>query len=1415
MIRKHLNWTSFEVNASEDGQSKAFRFESLCHQLFANEFLEKESHQRFLQSAVNNPGIEAEPIYSEKERKWIGFQAKYFSKNISYDAILDSCAKAVKYYKGRLEEIILFCNLHPSPRSKTFIKTEKNLKSNGITLTVIAGDAILDLVREYDKLGEYYFGQHRISDKWICEHDELMINVLGDRFEKGFNVNTRSADLLSLFSLDNKASELVNKKKKDLLSKIDSIYWKHYHHQKYLTSLYKATEQISDVQPYNITDAFGWHESIMREMKAEIDKLTEKKNALTQKNLVLAEDNKGHTTNKDWQHDYDKNYDEIKKIEDLISLPDSLKIFEDEKSLITGKILAISGKAGTGKSHMFAHETKVLLEEGRSPLLFLAGMYSSEGPIQKQIMENCELSFTFRELVSILEMKGAEKGNPIMIFIDALNETRDRNLWESQLPAMISHVEKCSFVRLAFSFRPEYNKEILGESVRESISNGEILHFYHEGFKNLPISATREFFNHYNIPFGLYEFFQTNMDNPLFLRLYCKTYEGDEVSLPVLYDRLISKANENIWKNMAVHLKSLGYSKSDNLLQPLIYELASWFAFHSTKIISRKEIRTLDYWQEHNVTTRPFLKKVIEEGILITFPKKTETGVEDHFSFTFDQMNDYFLAKTIVMSSQSKEELREKILNDVLIVTDKDINSGSYDLFINICALYAEEYGEECIDILDAIDAVNKDEIIKRYILSFKWRNWKTIRSDDFKYLLHKFPIRYDTVFDVLIHNSIKRNHPLNAEFLDSILRPMPLNMRDQAWTIVINLLEKTSPRAMALINLYDSGDKLDGLEKGQTWLLLILLSWFLTATNREIRDRTSKAMIEILKVDFDLCLPLLMKFEGINDPYVIQRLHGIVFGACTKRTESHEQEFKKLTEYIYSTVFAKDEVYPDILLRDYARLTIELFLAEHPQYSGPIDKTRIAPPYHSTPIPKIDGDFSNDDFSNGDFSEEHYGSFNIINSMALEEMIWYGDFGRYVFERALKQFDVDMLNLHNYAIIFIRDELGYSDSLFSRIDKIISQEIRQRSSRRIERIGKKYQWIAFYNILARVCDNCRMINSGLSDYNRDDSKYEGPWNPYVRDFDPTLNEYFLACPDAPLFDGLENHFRQSRADNFNNDISYQEWLETPGLLLEKLGANLIQKDNKGTSWVILDGHFDPGHGTRIQNSHKQWALTYAFFIPEKAFTFLSKGDNWKRSFPWSILHRHETYTVFNREYPWSISCNELRTAEQENPLFDVETSDGGKRQIEFSGFLHATDRFSWEEEYDYSKKGRIDRAMPCTELIKALELHREGFDCAFYDKDRRLAAFDMRFNHHCEAVALRQDLLDGFLKQTKMKLVWFVQAEKSIQDEESPSNGKYKEMIGFFSYKGKIAKGETLALSRNDNPACSNAGLSIQQPDS
>jgi len=59
----------------------------------------------------------------------------------------------------------------------------------------------------------------------------------------------------------------------------------------------------------------------------------------------------------------------------------------------------------------------------------------------------------------------------------------------------------------------------------------------------------------------------------------------------------------------------------------------------------------------------------------------------------------------------------------------------------------------------------------------------------------------------------------------------------------------------------------------------------------------------------------------------------------------------------------------------------------------------------------------------------------------------------------------------------------------------------------RVERIGKKYQWIAFFEILARIVDNYPLIPEWNSKKTRN---YNGPWERSfsVRDIDPTLTIY-------------------------------------------------------------------------------------------------------------------------------------------------------------------------------------------------------------------------------------------------------------------------------------------------------------------
>ncbi len=197
-------------------------------------------------------------------------------------------------------------------------------------------------------------------------------------------------------------------------------------------------------------------------------------------------------------------------------------------------------------------------------------------------------------------------------------------------------------------------------------------------------------------------------------------------------------------------------------------------------------------------------------------------------------------------------------------------------------------------------------------------------------------------------------SHPFNADFLHSFLLRYNLNKRDYLWTIYINKLTGDEDnRIVQLIQMYDKGGDLETTNEKQIELLLTLFGWVLSSSNQWLRDYTSKAMIEILKEHFHLCQIILEKFKNVNDPYIIQRLYGVVFGACCKR--KNERGFQALAEYVYQVVFDQEKVYPDILLRDYARLIIERFLYENPKYTGVIDREKIVPPYSSDPIPEIE----------------------------------------------------------------------------------------------------------------------------------------------------------------------------------------------------------------------------------------------------------------------------------------------------------------------------------------------------------------------------------------------------------------------------------------------------------------------------
>lgn len=1414
-----INWYNFNTrNLDADGLQH--KFEDLCRLIFINEFIEENEQRRYLHANPNNPGLETDPIYSEKLKKWIGFQAKYFDSKVDYVQIKESAKKIIKNYTGKdgiVEHVFLYSNKSITASAKGYKSIVDMLNQHGITIELVTDNAILDCVRnKYPYLGVHFFGTLSLDFEWFTRHNEQMFDLLRERFNRQFNVDTRSSDELSLFVHDNNATAYLNAKKSQLLEQIEHFYTADTNCREYLDELKQTVSLLDNVDNDTLLNSLQWKDNVSDAVQFHIADLVAKRQQL-ETQLGDKEKDSDYLRTQEAQ----RILSDIDELDKLIEMPDTLTISRREESLLRGNLLLIPGKAGTGKTHLLAHESQILMDEKRICLLLISNIYYSAEPIKIQIMKTLGLDYTIEELIDSLEVHGEIENRIVTIFIDALNETWHYQLWESGLSSIVDKIKRSPMVRLVLSYRDECEGNLIPYSIIEQKKAGRVPFIYQNGFQDAGFDAIGEFLNHYDIPFSPLEYFGYKMTNPLFLTLYCKTYNGEDNSLPELYEQLVESVNEKLVTTYKEIPDLNAYSNRNNILMPLVMQIAAYLISHDQRFLSREELEKLTYWSVYGLKAPSLIPILENENILY----RTVYNNDERFYFAYDQMNDYYCAKSIFQTPGEKESFRQIMAEMVLGIKEGVLtNHQNIELFINCCSLFADKYKEECIDIIDSIaDEEDRKWIFRDYIASFQWRKNIYLPFEQFVKLLNTYNWTPSTLWAMLIGNSVRISHPFNADFWHQMLSKWELNKRDYLWTTHINgLPANDNDRIVQLITLYAQGDKLDIHNEKQIELLLTLFGWLLTSSNRWLRDNTSKAMIEILKEHFSLCQVILEKFSSVNDPYVVQRIYGIVFGACCKRRKTENAIYQTLAEYVYQTVFNQESVYPDILMRDYARLVIERFLFETPDYSGVIERSRIVPPYASEPIPEIEDQHY--------FEQEYTGaSRSIISSICFDGVKCggYGDFGRYVFQSALRSFEINEEEILNYSLYYIFNILGYSEKLFGDYDRFCNHYDRHQTIK-TERIGKKYQWITMYNILARVADHCTMKN-GCYPPPEEPIHYEGPWEPYVRDFDPTLNQTFVKCANAPIFHPLAEFAKECSLSNKIANVSDKDkqfaWIEERGYLLENLKSTLLLSDDNGTQWVYLKRYCGTNHGDITTDKLHVWSWLYAFFMKSEQLKIIQQyADKGSTLITSEIAFHHETYTLYNREYPWSPSCYEyvqnawveceintgvyidssetlpdidssileklLReyeitiTDEDEDDTSIIlelgDTAETGnveemqqdsirnrisprEETVNIGKILYATSDLSWEEQYDASKSETISISHPCHELIENRNLRQLEEDGFYYDENGVLAAFDTNLTQKEIGVVIRKDILDAFLSINQYKLVWFVDAEREV----------------------------------------------------
>jgi len=366
--------------------------------------------------------------------------------------------------------------------------------------------------------------------------------------------------------------------------------------------------------------------------------------------------------------------------------------------------------------------------------------------------------------------------------------------------------------------------------------------------------------------------------------------------------------------------------------------------------------------------------------------------------------------------------------------------------------------------------------------------------------------------------------------------------------------------------------------------------------------------------------------------------------------------------------------------------------------------------------------------------------------------------------------------------------ELGWSPELHYEFDKQIGTG-RGRSSGYQERIGKKYQWIAYYEYLALLSDNFPRVEK-YGENKGQELPYAGPWEPYVRDIDPTI----LIKETGGHTEDKQNHWWSSK-EVFEWDCSYQDWItdEKPISNIDRL---IQVEDSEGAKWLILESYPTWTEPKKIGEEawgyprKEVWTQTRSYIVKNSQF---NKTKNWamEQSFMSSWMPESSNrYEVFSREYYWSAAFKFFSSDYYEGKewvkLNDPETRD-------YIADVNITARgYLWEEEFDYSKRETISFLKPCLSIYEGMSLSYGEREGEFINNSGEVVCFEAKvYNNSKSYLLIKKEPFYKYLEENDLEIFWSVLGEKQVVGGNSDRFTGRLEFSGAYFFDGAEIKGK------------------------
>ncbi len=1063
------------------------------------------------------------------------------------------------------------------------------------------------------------------------------------------------------------------------------------------------------------------------------------------------------------------------------------------------KELHFLGGAGKGKTHLSCAICDERINKKLPAILLKASSFLDATDIEEALLKLLELNnCTITDLFLALEEYGNNNSVRIPIIIDGLNETIKENrfsdIWTYRLNDFISKIKSYSYIVLITTCRPSYRKQIWPNIILNDneafpplypIINGFTYHNFNE--------AKQRYFQKYNIKISA---FYTDMDClrelPYLLRIFCETKnkeykEGNKVNLYYIPETTYDIFNDylNIINQKICSNHRLNIIPNTPFVQNSLEQLADIFWNEICRSISRERFYTQIDNCNYNADTSK-AKSLLDEGLVFD-----SDIINDHESvvITFELMAGYCIA-LYLLEKQTKSFFTRPEFYSFVSSCQREIyretpsieNDNLHPLYENILdallVLYPKYHEESLYKTVNRVShsKAQNDPIWSCYLNNIKNDSINALFTTDSKYIdINDARELIQNVFvdgnkehllDLSIQVLADPKHPINANFWSAELEKLTITQRDIVWAEHLrNYADEQIEQLKDFVKYIEYTNHY--IEESRLHLMVTIFQWNLSSTDRELRDLTTKVLYSYGRKYITHFAELVYKSLSFNDPYIPERmlcaLYGSVLSNYNLQDNSNflETELLPICRKIFELMFSSSAPHSTthLLARDYANKIIELGLLYSPTFLNTEEIIRVRPPY-------LDGGIR--------IWENYYEQFK-VNGHDVIQM----DFENYEIAHIVE-------DDHGYAnppskqevkgqIYWRILDLGWDKETFSSAEESVgysNYNDNRTNRKRIERYGKKYSWIAYYEIAGFRADNGLLANE---------------WNLYRKfsDIDPTFTKKYdehAIVKETLLGDLKEPHINWiingsnpdlskylicNNLPNFKNEWTCLDaWIQSNDIhsnrqRLTKVRSMFVSTDTYNTK--LVDIEIDYWKTIRVPDK-----VTSQQTFGDEIYLFNSStSSNWKE---FSIVTGVEKKMVKPGDsgYPLpsrpfeiidgvTISyedCNDLEEKEIENDI--IKSFDA----------LLPVQEYNWESDtLEEEHAGKIK--ILAKEIVLHLELKKFNQTFNLVDQDGNIATlgFKQETNYHNaqNELYIRKDLLDKYLEENNLQMIWVVWGERNI----------------------------------------------------